>query len=149
MACPYFVPLEILNDGSWAHPARLPLGAGWSGSCCAPRKESATDELADEPFAVDAACVRDFCNLGYASACPRIPRDRDWDAVRFSVAGSSPEQITLLYVCELNHAPVEHGTLSFEVAGEVWRDAPRDPRVRRLANSFLHAYRIRQTASLI
>ena len=141
LACPYFVPREIVNDGSWPHPARLPLGAGWSGACCATEQEAAAE-------VVDAAHVRDFCNLGYATACPHLPSSRDWDAIRFSVAGLSPEQITLCYVCELGHAPVEHGTLTYDLGGEVWRDAPPDPRVHRLATSYLHAYRTRQVGAL-
>lgn len=137
------MPREILNDGSWPHPARLPLGAGWSGACSAPGLEGAAEAL------VDAVSIRDFCNLGYATACPHLPRDRDWDAVRFSVAGVTAEQITLCYVCELAHAPVEHGTLIYDLASEVWRDVHPDPRIRRLAASYLHAYRIRRSNSLI
>ena len=125
----------MVNDGSWPHPARLPLGAGWSGGCCASAPETATE--------VDAAYVRDFCNLGYATTCPHLPRTRDWDAVRFSVAGCSAEQITLCYVCELGHAPVEHGTLTYDLSDEVWREAPSDARVLRLASSYLRAYRAR------
>jgi len=125
----------MVNDGSWPHPARLPLGAGWSGGCCASAPETATE--------VDAAYVRDFCNLGYATTCPHLPRTRDWDAVRFSVAGCSAEQITLCYVCELGHAPVEHGTLTYDRRGEVRREATSDARVLRLASSYLRAYRAR------
>ena len=135
MACPFFVPREMVNDGSWPHPARLPLGAGWSGTCCASALETSAE--------VDPAYVRDFCNLGYATACPHLPRTRDWDAVRFSVAGFSADRITLCYVCELGHAPVEHGTLTYDLGGEAWRDTPADPRVQRLATSYLRAYRTR------
>jgi hypothetical protein len=91
--------------------------------------------------------IRDLCNLGYATGCPHLPSSRDWDAVRFSVAGSSPEQITLCYVCELGHAPVEYGTLIYDLARESWRHAPEDPRVHRLATSYLHAYRVRRLSS--
>jgi len=135
LACPFFVPREILNDGSWPHPARLPLGAGWNGACCASAPERPTE--------VDATYVRDFCNLGYATGCPHLPGARDWDAVRFSVGGSSAGQITLCYVCELGHAPVEHGTLTYDLKGEVWSGAPADARVHRLASSYLCAYRTR------
>jgi hypothetical protein len=136
LACPFFVPREMVNDGSWPHPGRLPLGAGWTGACCAGGHETATQ--------VDAARTRDFCNLGYASGCPHLPATRDWDAVRFCVAGNSPDQITICYVCELGHSPVEHGNITYDVAAEVWRQPPQDPRVYRLANSYLHAYRARQ-----
>lgn len=134
-----------MYDISWPHPARLPLGAGWTGTCCA----SAGQAPADATTPVDDKFIRDFCNLGYATACPHLPHSRDWDAVRFSVASSSADQVTLLYICEREHAPMAHGTLTYDLAGEVWRDSPSDPRVRRLANSYLQAYRVRQSPLLI
>lgn len=140
MACPYFVPREIVYDIAWPHPARLPLGAGWSGSCCA----SAPDADNGATVAVETSYVRDFCNLGYAVACPNLPPARDWEAIRFSVAGSSAEQITFFYVCEKDHAPIAHGTMTYDLAAEAWRDLHPDPRVHRLANCYLQAYRVRQ-----
>ena len=134
MACPYFVPREIMNDGSWLHPSRLPLGAGWSGHCCASGEETTPTDTA----------LRDFCNLGNATACPHLPRERDWDAVRFSVARTSPEQITFWYVCELAHAPVEHGKLTFDRVEERWLSPHADSRVQRLAACYLETYRSRQ-----
>ena len=91
--------------------------------------------------------IRDLCNLGYAVGCPHLPASRDWDAVRFSVASSSAEQITLCYVCELGHVPVESGTLIYDLRSETWRHAAQDPRVDRLATSYLHAYRARRLSS--
>jgi len=134
LACPYFVPLEILNDGSWQHPARLPLGAGWSGSCCA----------TGHPSTPDASTLHDLCNLGNAVACPHLPRERDWDAVRFSVARDGSAQITLWYVCELEYAPVEHGKLFFDRPSERWLNLHSDPRLQRLADCYLKTYRAGQ-----
>ena len=157
MTCPYFVPREIVYDISWPHPTRLPLGAGWTGSCCASGNAStanshplAADENApglSREAALDSSLLRDFCNLGYATKCPNLPHDRDWDAIRFSVASSSREQITVFYVCEKSHEPAAHGSLTFNLMAETWRDAYVDPRVRRLANSYLHAYRARQSGA--
>lgn len=131
MACPFFVPLEIVDDGSWPHPSRLPLGAGWTGNCCASGQEiAASDEH-----------VRELCNLGYAAACPHLPPRRDWDAVRFSVAHASANELTFCYVCELAHAPMEHGRLIFDLTTEAWVDVPVDPRVTTLADAFLRTYR--------
>jgi hypothetical protein len=194
LACPYFVPREIVHDIAWPHPARLPLGAGWTGTCCAASHEStigavtpniadskiAEARISDPPapgiaatLAVDSAIIRDCCNLGYATACPHLPVSRDWDAIRFTIVGSAPNQITLCYVCEFAHAPKALGTLTYDLATEVWRDGPAtstneppsteapanaaapvttttgaggDARVRRLAASYLHAYRVRQSA---
>jgi len=139
LACPFFVPLEIVNDGSWLHPSRLPLGAGWTGNCRASGQEVAASDTH----------IREFCNLGYANACPHLPRLRDWDAIRFSVDQVSRDQITICFVCELAHAPIEHGKLTFDLASEVWLDAHPDPRVLTLANCYLETYRARQRAVLI
>lgn len=134
MACPYFVPLEIANDVAWPHPSRLPLGAGWRGNCHASGVEL--------PAADDH--VRDFCNLGYAAACPHLPEGRDWDAIRFCIAHESRNQLTISFVCELAHAPIEFGTLTFDLVADIWVDAKSDPRVMRLANSYLWTYRSRR-----
>jgi hypothetical protein len=151
LACPYFVPREIVYDISWQHPARLPLGAGWTGTCCAPHEQAAAPDN-PIPKPVDAATLRDLCNLGYAATCPHLPKTRDWDAVKFSVASRTNDQITLAYVCEFAYAPRAHGKLTYDLAAETWLDTPgatADPRVRRLAASYLQAYRVRQSPSLI
>jgi hypothetical protein len=135
LACPFFVPAEILNDGSWQHPDRLPLGAGWRGSCCS----------SGDNFVPDEATLRELCNLGYAHACSRLSKDRDWDAIRFSVARASAEQITLWYVCESAHAPCEHGHLMHDRARQSWMNPHPDPRVQKLADSYLRAYQLRQS----
>jgi hypothetical protein len=95
--------------------------------------------------------IREFCNLGYANSCPHLPRLRDWDAIRFSVAQVSREQVTICFVCELAHAPIEHGKLTFDLASEVWlnSDAHPDPRVLGLAACYLQTYRARRSAVLI
>jgi len=139
LACPFFAPREIVNDGSWPHPARLPLGAGWTGTCCASGNE----------LAISDTHVREFCNLGYATACPHLPQERDWDAIRFSVSRASRDQITICFVCELAHAPIEHGKLTFDLTSDAWIDSNPDPRVLTLANCFLRTYRVRQSAVLI
>ena len=139
LACPFFVPLAIVHDGSWPHPSRLPLGAGWTGNCRASGQELAASEVH----------VREFCNLGYATACPHLPPRADWDAVRFCVANANANQVTLRYVCELAYAPVEHGKLTFDLTGGVWLDGPSDPRVLRLADAYLQTYRSRQSTVLV
>jgi hypothetical protein len=98
--------------------------------------------------AASDAHIREFCNLGYATACPHLPRHRDWDAVRFSVARASREQVTICFVCERGHAPIERGELIFDLASEVWLSPNPDPRVLTLANCYLQAYRSRQSAVL-
>jgi hypothetical protein len=135
LACPYFVPRGIVNDGSWFHPSRLPLGAGWSGHCCASGIETTPSD----------SVLHELCNLGNATACAHLPLERAWDAIRFSVANRSSHQITLWYVCELAHAPVEHGKLSFDCAEGRWLNPHADARVQRLAACYLETYRSRQS----
>jgi hypothetical protein len=55
--------------------------------------------------------------------------------------------VTLSFVCELAHAPIEHGELTFDLTNEVWLNSHSDSRVLRLAASYLQAYRAR-TASI-
>jgi hypothetical protein len=136
LACPFFVPLEIVNDGSWPHPSRLPLGAGWTGNCRASGQQLAASD----------AHMRDFCNLGYAAACPHLPQHRDWDAIRFSVARAGRDQVTICFVCEFAHAPIENGRLTFDLVNDVWINAHPDPRVLTLATCYVQAYRARQNA---
>jgi hypothetical protein len=139
LACPFFVPREVLNDGSWPHPSRLPLGAGWTGNCRASGHEVAPSD----------AHLREFCNLGYATACPSLPPGRDWDAIRFSVSLASPEQVTICFVCELNHTPIEHGKLTFDLVRGLWLNQYPDARVLTLAACYLQTYRARQSALLV
>ena len=140
------MPVEKFENGNWPHPARLPLGGGWSGHCTAPGHEG-------ETAAQDI--LEAFCNLGYASSCGWAPPDRAWDAVRFAVcappdsstrlvadAGADlpPRVLRLRYVCEKNHLPVKHGDLEFDLARSVWVRVHDDSRVQKMAECFLDSY---------
>jgi hypothetical protein len=140
MACPFFMPMEKLENGTWPHPARLPLGCGWTGSCTAPGHEGDHLELED----------LHNCNLGYADSCLRRPRVRVWDAVRFAVRasalriapsdGESAGRIELQYVCERQNRPVEHGTLEFDPISSTWLRSHGDARVQKMAECFLQVH---------
>ena len=134
------MPLQIVHDGSWLHPSRLPLGAGWTGSRYATGQHLSASETH----------IREFCNLGYATACPHLPASRDWDAVRFSVAKTNAHanQFTLCYTCELAHAPIAHGKLTFDLASGECQNPHKDPRVHRLAACYVESYRARNMGSL-
>ena len=137
MACPYFMPTERLENGSWPHPARLPLGCGWSGHCTAPGHEG---ELPAQDI------LEAFCNLGYASGCLWTPLERAWDAVRFSVAAPaggekrSTRVLRLVYVCERGHLPVESGELQFDLQSATWRVQHEDSRLQKMAECFAESY---------
>ncbi|MFY9644522.1 MAG: hypothetical protein WAK29_05040 [Terriglobales bacterium] len=139
MACPYFVPREIVTGGPWPHPSRLPLGTGWTGSC----RASGQEEPASDSH------IQDFCNLGYATACSHLPADRDWDAVRFSVANSNTDRLTLHFICELAHAPVAYGKLIFDLGSETWLTGHQDPRVLTLATAYVQTCRSRKSGPII
>jgi hypothetical protein len=137
VACPFFMPMERLENGAWLHAGRLPLGCGWSGQCTAPGHEGET------PSPVE---LQEFCNLGYAEGCGRLPQERVWDSVRFvartvsSGGNGAGGRIQVRYVCELGHRPAEHGMLEFEVASVRCERPHRDRRVQRMAECFLETY---------
>jgi hypothetical protein len=136
MACPFFMPTERL-DGSWLHAGRLPLGCGWRGHCTAPGHEGAAP--ADEE-------LQEFCNLGYAAKCARLPQDRKWDSVRFgarldnNAENTQEARVQLRYICERNHLPADHGQLEFHVIENHWIQRHPDSRVQRMAECFLAVY---------
>ncbi len=138
MACPFFMPIEKLENGTWLHASRLPLGCGWSGHCTAPTHEGEAPSQEE---------LRDFCNLGYAQGCGRLPQERIWDSVRFAARtvgndgkNGNARRIQVRYICEREHRPVEHGFLEFHMDGARWAERHRDSRVQRLAECFLASY---------
>ena len=143
MACPYFMPVSRLEGGNWPHPARLPLGCGWSGHCTAPGHDG---EMPTQDI------LEAFCNLGYASGCSWAPEQRSWDAVRFAVsappdgrsdrkgANGGARILALAYVCERDHRPVCNGELEFDLAQSAWLRQHDDPRIQKMAECFLESY---------
>ncbi|HVI07446.1 MAG TPA: hypothetical protein VND65_04035 [Candidatus Binatia bacterium] len=88
--------------------------------------------------------LREFCNLGYAQGCRRLPVDRAWDSVRFgigkSAADASDAHIYIRYVCERGHLPMEHGTLEYDPMQKIWPRMHSDLRVQSMAECFLAAH---------
>jgi hypothetical protein len=87
--------------------------------------------------------LREFCNLGYAGQCERLPADRGADSIRFSVAPAGQaerDRIRLHYSCERNHAPVEHGALEYDCEARTWPVAHRDACIQRQAECYLETY---------
>jgi hypothetical protein len=146
LACPYFMPVARLENGSWPHPARLPLGGGWCGHCTA---------LGHEGELPAQNVLESFCNLGYAGNCTWSPQERLWDAVRFAVSAlrdsAMPSAVhnaaavlarvlVLRYVCERNHRPVEHGDLEFDLSQAAWLRRHENLRIQKMAECFLESY---------
>jgi hypothetical protein len=138
------MPVSRLENGNWPHPARLPLGCGWSGHCTAPGHEN---EVPSQNV------LESFCNLGYACGCEWSPAQRIWDSVRFAViapatngnrklavAGEAAHILRLSYVCERDHRPCEHGKLEFDLSQSAWLSRHSDPRIQKMAECFLESY---------
>ena len=139
MACPFFIPTARADDLALPHPARLPLGAAWRGTCASLGHESAV--LNNREL--------ESCNLGYAKSCPRLPRERACDAVRFAVARESGESVSLHFVLESDHLPAGNGLLEYDRLLKSWTAPHPEPRTQRLAESFLQSYLERRIPTLI
>lgn len=99
MACPYFVPLEPLDDARWIQPPRLPLGAACRGSCAAPGAAGGIPENT----------LEEICNWGYArDRCARFPAEEAVDALRLSLLRDG----RLVWIEEADHRPLRHGEWS-------------------------------------
>jgi hypothetical protein len=129
VACPFFFPLEKVSLG-WAFPARLPLGAGFTGVCRAGTEEITPSETE----------LRDFCNIGYAGGCVRMPAARCADGVRFAIARDEDSRIVLHYVSERMHEPVEYGRLEYDCAHHLWPTPLRDACLQRQAECYVAVY---------
>lgn len=140
LACPYFMPTHKAENIAWIHPARLPLGAGWSGFCTAPGFENQVPSDGQ---------VRESCNLGYAGTCPRRPQASPWDSIRFGVSRESNQRLELRYVCEKDHQPAAHGILEYDVAAGRWSAAHTDARIQKMAECFVEAYLLRKNPPAI
>ena len=108
MACPFFLPVRMLDRGAWTNPPRLPLGEPYYGTCVA---------RPSDPFSAPETVQRELCNCGYARGlCDRFPEDSAADAVRFSARSEAEGRVRLVYIVEKDHAPLEHGELEYDGA---------------------------------
>jgi hypothetical protein len=131
VACPYFMPSQPFPGGNWRHPSRLPLKEGWRGVCTA---------SSNHPVIPGDEEIQEFCNLGYASKCPRLPAERPWDAIRISVARERENVVVLSYVCEYAHLPREHGVLEYDAASSRWVRGHTNAVIQRMAECYLESY---------
>jgi len=135
VACPFFMPTSKLEDGGWLHPSRLPLGGGWTGHCSAPGHEGAQPTNEE---------LRELCNLGYAVSCPRLPEQRAYDAVRFSIASDRGPRLMMWFICESGHCPAGHGMLEFDLPLRQWISTHPDARIQKMAECYLQSYLLRR-----
>jgi hypothetical protein len=135
MACPFFMPTTKLEDGGWLHPSRLPLGGGWIGYCSASGHEGVQPSNEE---------LRDLCNLGYAAGCPRLPKERACDAVRFSIASDRGDRLLIGFVYELGHRPAGHGMLEYDLSLSRWNSSHPEARIQKMAECYLQSYLLRR-----
>ena len=127
VACPYFMPEERF-ESTWPFPQRLPLGAGWNGTCQAPGHGGARptgDELTSG------------CNVGYARSCSRLPADRHADAVRFALGEERDGLLHVLFVCERAYLPASSGELLYDKAQGTWVKTHDQACVQRMAECYV------------
>ena len=129
VACPFFFPAEKIHTIAWAFPSRLPLGAGFCGTCRAGATEMTPSENE----------LHEFCNLGYPSGCSKLPAERRADCLRF-VAREDGDRIILHYIYEREHAPVEYGRIEYDWCTRQWRATLSDACAQRQAECYLAVY---------
>src|SRR5215468_913390 len=135
MACPFFVPTERADDLAFPHPARLPMGTAWRGTCSAPGHER--EVLGHQEL--------EGCNLGYAKSCSRLPEKRTCDAVRFGVVKESAISMSVQVVFEARYLPAGRDFLEYDLVSNTWSRSHSDVRVQRQAECFLRGYLERQS----
>jgi len=91
-----------------------------------------------------AAEVQEFCNLGYASGCCRLPGNRTADAIRFAVTRDAGDQLEICFVRELRHRPAGHGTLEYDLSCGTWTAGHADSRIQQMADCYLQSYLMRR-----
>jgi len=125
VACPYFLPDSHHELELWPHRYRLSLGDGFTGRCSL------------SPVPCDDETLRTECNIGYA-ACPHVPAERPYDAVRFNIA-SQGTLLRVQFACERSHLPASVGELRFDRSLMSWIDPP-DPQLIILADAAIRAW---------
>jgi hypothetical protein len=124
-------------QGDWPFPQRLPLAAGWAGTCTA-AGHNGIRPTEDE--------LKTGCNLGYARNCSRIPPDRHADAVRFILGEERDGILRVLFVYEREFLPAGHGELLFDKLHNTWPQKHDDARVQRMAECYVQVQMERRAA---
>jgi hypothetical protein len=132
VACPFFMPEERF-DADWPFPHRLPLGAGWNGTCTAAGNVRPSDEE-----------LKARCNVGYATGCARLPEERQADAVRFALGEERNGLIHIRFACEREYLPVSHGELIYDATARCWQTTHTNACLLRMAECYVHSQMARR-----
>jgi len=138
VACPYFYPVDRLDDGTWMKPPRLPLGALYRGLC---------HSVEGQQFEPDARAARECCNTGYARGkCARFPDHAVTDALRFSIEADANGVIEVVFVLEAGWSPARFGRAQW-IRGALRCEEALDPVLRRQMEVFIVNYLERRARS--
>lgn len=137
MACPYFMPDQRL-EGDWPFPQRLPLGAGWSGTCTA---------IAGNEVRPSEQELKTHCNMGYARGCSRLPVERQADAVRFAKGDERDGLVHIRFAFERDYLPAGHGELIYETATRTLHTPDANPCLVRMAECYIESQMARRCTS--
>ena len=117
-------------EADWPFPQRLPLGAGWSGTC------TAVDGGGVRPSDEE---LKSACNIGYARTCTRLPAQREADAVRFALGEEREGLLRVRFALERDYLPASHGELLYEIATRRWHGAHSSEGLLRMAECFVQS----------
>jgi hypothetical protein len=92
--------------------------------------------------------VREACNLGYATTCPRRPQASPWDSIRFGVTRECNQRLELRYVCEKDHLPAAQGMLEYDAAVGRWVTVHSEVRIQRMAECYIESYLGRKNSEI-
>jgi hypothetical protein len=131
MACPYFYPVERMQQATGKKAPPMPLGDAWCGLCRAsPESE----------WLPDSGTMQQLCNFGYArEKCERFPRDGP-DAVRFAISHDQDGLIRIYWVMEKSHLPFAQGPLEYSRVDGCFKTAHPDTRIAQQAQAYLSSY---------
>jgi hypothetical protein len=113
----------------------VPLGDAWLGSC---------EADPDRPSIPEPDALIRLCNLGYPEGCPHFPRNGAADAVRFGVSHDQNGIVSIHYVIEKSHEPVEHGPLAYSRETGLFLTEHRNRLVQRQAEAYVESYLLRK-----
>jgi hypothetical protein len=106
------------------------LGEVYSGECTAGAE-------AFQPGEERLEC----CNLGYAAGkCPRFPKTKGPDAVRFAISADRDGFIRIAYSVEQDHLPFQQGVIEYSCDGERWRGLDAGSLLQFQAEAYVRSF---------
>jgi len=83
--------------------------------------------------------LKSGCNLGYARQCPRLPIEREADAIRFALGEERDGVLRVIFVSERAYLPAGHGELLYDKRAATWLQRHENDCVQRMAECYVEA----------